>query len=85
MPPHQGHQQGLNVDIRPMRSDWQETALTWSDAIYSQGLTRELIQFIRASGQVGSILFNDPVIIHENLVHQYKGHDNHLHVSFNFA
>jgi hypothetical protein len=85
MPPHQSHQQGLNVDIRPLRSDWQESALTWADAIYSQSLTRELIQFIRATGQVSNILFNDPLLIQENLVQQYAGHDNHLHVSFNFT
>jgi hypothetical protein len=85
MPPHQSHRQGLNVDIRPMRSDWQEVPVNWFDAIYSQQLTRELIQFVRATSQVGNILFNDPGLVNENLVQQSVGHDNHLHVTFAFT
>lgn len=82
MPPHQEHRRGFNVDIRPMRFDWQEIPVNWFDAAYNRSLTRELIQFIRASCHVGNIRFNDVNLINEGLVQQTKGHDNHLHVDF---
>ncbi len=29
-----------------------------------------------------TVLFNDPVLVREGLTKPYRGHDNHLHLTF---
>ena len=81
-PPHASHQQGRDVDFRPMRADRQNLPCTWNDRGYSRPYTRELIKFLRAHARIIAIFFNDPVLIQEKLVQRCTGHDNHLHVRF---
>lgn len=79
--PHSTHREGLNVDIRPVRSDRRESSVTYRDSSYSRPLTQQLVDLIHGSSvlKVSSILFNDPNI---RGVKPYKGHDDHLHVTF---
>lgn len=81
-PPHSTHREGLNVDIRPVRNDNSEEAVTYKDATYSRTLTQDLVNLIYANPvlTVSSILFNDPGV---QRVKPYTGHDNHVHVTFN--
>jgi peptidoglycan hydrolase-like protein with peptidoglycan-binding domain len=81
-PPHSTHREGLNADIRPVRSDRGESPVTYQDSSYSRALTQELVNLIFANPVLGvsSILFNDPSV---QRVKAYQGHDNHLHVTFN--
>jgi Penicillin-insensitive murein endopeptidase len=81
MPPHKSHQNGLDVDIRPVRNDGQEQAVRHDLPSYSRSLTQELVDRVRANGvlAVQYIFFNDPAI---RGVRPWPGHDDHLHVRF---
>ncbi|HRD48052.1 MAG TPA: peptidoglycan-binding domain-containing protein [Candidatus Contendobacter sp.] len=78
MSPHQTHQHGTHVDIRPLRKDDKNLPVTISDPNYSRDLTKLLVQSLLSHRNVKSILFNDTAI---SGVKSYAGHDNHLHVS----
>jgi|GEM_PF-2683791 len=84
MAPHSSHQVGLDVDLRPMRTDNGQCTnrMQWNWNGYDRDATRKLINDLRATGRVKSILFNDPVLRGEGLTTYYAGHDNHLHVRF---
>lgn len=83
MNPHVSHQNGRDVDIRLVTNNGKEIGLTYEDAAYSRSLTQELVNLIRSSSVVGlnvrTILFNDPKV---RGVTFFKGHKDHLHVSF---
>lgn len=77
--PHSSHRTGRDVDLRTVRNDGQEAGGTWMDASYSRALTQELVDLLWATGEVETILFNDPEI---KGVTPWPGHDDHLHVRF---
>jgi peptidoglycan hydrolase-like protein with peptidoglycan-binding domain len=83
---HDTHEQGLDVDLRPMRKaeDQCRHRTDWHWASYDRVATRALAQAIRATapGHVKLIYFNDPVLIKEGLTRRLSGHDNHLHVRY---
>ena len=86
IPGHNTHEQGLDVDVRPMR-DARNQCTNGTDyrfASYNRTATRALIREIRAAapGHVKVIYFNDPVLIGEGLTTRFAGHDNHLHVRY---
>ncbi len=78
MSPHQSHQQGLHLDVRPLRKDKRNSPVTISDPQYSRESTTLLVKSLRAHRNVKSILFNDSQI---TSVSSWSGHDNHLHVT----
>lgn len=78
MSPHQSHQKGLDVDIRPLRNDRVHSPVTISDPHYDRETTRWLVESLLAHRNVRRILFNDTHIVG---VHFFPGHHNHLHVS----
>ncbi|HBB88169.1 MAG TPA: hypothetical protein DC047_11180 [Blastocatellia bacterium] len=82
--PHGHHLLGLRIDIRPMRTDGAPSPTNYRDPLYSQSLTIELAQGLRAINGVQSILFNDPVLIRMGLTRHWDLHDNHLHVTFQY-
>ena len=86
MPGHVTHEQGLDVDVRPMRrsEDQCRWGVNWRWSTYDRAATRDLIKAVRvtAQGHVKLIYFNDPVLIKEGLVRWYAGHDDHLHVRY---
>ena len=87
IPGHASHEQGLDVDLWPIRTDdAQCTAgrITWQSGTYDRDATRRLVQAIRAAapGHVQLVFFNDPVLVGEGLTTQYPNHDNHLHVRY---
>jgi penicillin-insensitive murein endopeptidase len=77
---HQGHQLGGEIDVRPARIDGTQTGVTYKDSQYDRAATQRLIEAFRATGQVGTILFNDPVLISKGLVQPARKHDDHFHV-----
>ena len=81
MDPHKSHRNGFDVDIRPVTNNGKEIGLRYQDAVYSRQLTQELVDLIHSSSglKVRTILFNDP---QAKGVSFYKGHNDHLHVSF---
>lgn len=83
---HQTHEQGMDVDIRPMRDakDQCRWGVNWRWSTYDRAATRDLVKAIRqtAYGHVKLIYFNDPVLIREGLTTPYAGHDDHLHIRY---
>ena len=86
IPGHQTHEQGLDLDIRPVRDrdDQCHWGTNWHYTSYDRTATRQMIKAIRAAapGHVKLIYFNDPVLIGEGLTVHFTGHDDHLHVRF---
>lgn len=86
IPGHATHEQGLDVDLRPMRraEDQCTWGTNWRLSSYDRAATRDLVRAIRATapGHVKLIYFNDPVLIEEGLTRWYTGHDDHLHVRY---
>jgi peptidoglycan hydrolase-like protein with peptidoglycan-binding domain len=83
---HQGHEQGLEVDIRPVRDNRDQCrwGTNWRVASYDRTATRALIKAIRnaAPGHVKLIYFNDPKLVAEGWSTWFSGHDDHLHVRY---
>ena len=84
-PFHKSHQNGIDMDIRPMRNDGKEEGVKISDRHYSRALTNELIELFLSQGilRVDKIFFNDRTLIDRYPGVQYQeGHDNHFHIRF---
>jgi hypothetical protein len=81
MPPHASHRRGVDIDIRPMRSDGQDGRVAYNEPGYSRALTQDLVNRLRRNGRlrVQFIFFNDPGVTG---VRNWPGHHNHLHVRF---
>ena len=79
MAPHDSHTRGVDVDIRPLRSDAVEGRVAWQEKGYSTERTRRLVEIAHEDPNLKSILFNDAKIIG---VKPWAGHDNHLHIRF---
>lgn len=83
---HESHEQGLDIDLRPMRDDERQCSwgTRWTFGSYDRAATRALVKAIRAAapGHVKVIYFNDPVLIREGLVRWRTGHEDHLHVRY---
>lgn len=86
IPGHQSHEQGMDVDIRPMRdaNDQCSWGTNWRYSTYDRAATRALVKAIRATayGHVRLVYFNDPVLVREGLTTWYTGHEDHLHIRY---
>ena len=76
--PHEGHQSGLDVDIRAIRKDGRQLPVKWTDAQYDREATTKLINLFCQSCAVKVIYFNDPKIT--RVMRRFR-HDNHFHVT----
>lgn len=76
--PHEGHQSGLDVDVRLIRKDGLENPAKWTDAQYDFEATARLINLFFESGIVKVIYFNDLRI--PRVKPRFR-HDNHFHVT----
>lgn len=79
MPPHASHRRGVDVDLRPQRSDRARAPVTIHDPHYSRARTRQVVELLSRDDNLKMILFNDGEI---RGVRPWLGHDNHLHVRF---
>ena len=86
IPGHETHEQGLDVDVRPMRDAENQCSYptNYRQTAYDRAATRALIREICAAapGHVKVIYFNDPVLIGEGLTTRLSGHDDHVHVRY---
>lgn len=80
MPPHLSHRLGVDVDVRPMRTDGQNARVTIDDAAYDRAATTALIDMWWRKAPVQLVLFNDPTVIGAELSRPSPGHGNHFHV-----
>jgi len=77
---HEGHETGLDIDVRVPRRDGR-SGTTISVGDYDRSAARAMIQAFRAQGAlVRRVLFNDRQLIAEGLCQASSGHDNHFHV-----
>lgn len=79
MPPHSSHRKGVDVDIRPLRTDGKRKAVDMDSKDYSHELTKKVVEIARRDPNLQSILFNDPKILG---VTKWNGHHNHLHLRY---
>jgi hypothetical protein len=78
-PDHKSHRRGVDVDVRPLRTDKKNEGVTVSDPAYSLELTKTMVSYIWEDPNTALILFNDSRIAR---VTPATGHDNHLHIRF---
>lgn len=85
-PPHDSHQNGLDVDIRYVRNDGQEIGLNIADdkqrQYYDAANTVVLLNRLRKYGRV-TIIYMDTVhagITVRDPIRYWDGHEDHFHV-----
>ena len=79
MPPHKSHRVGLDVDVRPMRTDGANEPVTITDPDYDRATTTALIALWWKKAPVQSLFFNDPTVIAAGLSQFVNGHHHHFH------
>lgn len=79
MPPHASHRRGIDVDIRPQRTDGTRAPVNFTDPDYSRENTRKVVVELHKDENLDFIFFNDKAI---DGVRFWEGHNNHLHVRF---
>lgn len=76
---HSSHQDGLQVDIRPMRKDGLHLPVTWHQTDeYDKDATAALISVFFSHPLVTQVLFNDTSV--HPCVKPWEHHDDHFHV-----
>lgn len=76
-PPHSGHQNGLQVDVRALRKDGKNLPVNYKDNNYDRDGTARLINCFFDTGLVSIVYFNDLQIAR---VRHLPKHDDHFHV-----
>ncbi|MEZ6186015.1 MAG: penicillin-insensitive murein endopeptidase [Planctomycetota bacterium] len=76
MPGHVSHQLGVDVDVRPVRSDGRTGPVTIYQSAYSRTLTQRLLNLFVAELRIRLILFNDR---YTRPVQSYPNHHHHFH------
>lgn len=79
MPPHKSHRRGVDVDIRPQRTDGARAGVKITASAYDREKTRTVVNELRKDANLEYIFFNDSDI---EGVRYWVGHDDHLHVRF---
>lgn len=79
MAPHSSHRRGVDVDIRPQRTDQAHLPVTITDPDYSHERTKQVVEAAYKDDNLQLILFNDNKITG---VRHFEGHHNHLHMRF---
>ena len=80
MPPHHSHRVGLDVDVRPMRTDGANAPVNITDSAYDRATTTALIALWWKKAPVQSLFFNDQTVIAAGLSQFVNGHHHHFHV-----
>lgn len=75
---HKGHRSGKDVDVRLLRKDKMESAVTRFDTQYDRDATAQLIRIFFEFSFVQPIFFNDPSVPR---VRPLIRHDDHFHVT----
>lgn len=80
LPPHKSHRLGVDVDVRPVRTDGKNLPVKVDEAEYDRATTTALIELWWEKAPVQAIFFNDPTVIAARLSQFVDGHHNHFHV-----
>lgn len=76
--PHESHQDGLQVDVRPLRRDGSHVPIKYFQSGYDRAATARLISIFQSHPFVKQVYFNDVEIPG---VRSLVGHDDHFHVA----
>jgi penicillin-insensitive murein endopeptidase len=76
--PHESHQDGLQVDVRPLRIDGSQVPVKYFQSGYDRAATAKLISIFQSHPLVKQVYFNDHEIPG---VKSLINHDNHFHVA----
>lgn len=76
--PHKGHKTGLEVDVRALRKDGMQLAVTRFSKEYDRGATTKLIALFLTLPNVDAVFFNDDNV--SSRVRSRPLHDDHFHV-----
>ena len=76
-PPHVSHRVGVDVDVRPLRTDRAEAPMTVGWPGYDRGATWRAIDLLRAEVPTRVVFFNDRAIPGTTPL---SGHSNHFHL-----
>lgn len=79
MAPHESHRRGVDIDIRPQRTDGARSPVIFTDPAYSRENTKKVVDELHKDDNLSFIFFNDTKIVG---VREWAGHNNHLHVRF---
>jgi murein endopeptidase len=74
---HHSHKDGLQVDVRPLRTEGAHRPVTWLQSEYDGEATAKLIAIFLSYPLVKQVLFNDNRIPG---VRHWPRHDDHFHV-----
>jgi hypothetical protein len=80
LPPHKSHRLGVDVDVRPMRTDGKNEPVTITESEYDRVLTTALITLWWQKAPVQNVFFNDATVIAAGLSQFVNGHHNHFHI-----
>lgn len=81
-PDHRSHRSGRDVDVRPIRKDNRMDAISVGETQYDSIRTEALVELVRSHYPKVSILFNDDRLVRKGLTKFFRGHHNHLHITF---
>jgi uncharacterized protein YraI len=76
-PPHVSHRVGIDVDVRPLRTDRAEAPMTFGWPGYDRLATWRAIDLLRAEVPTKVVFFNDRAIPGTTPL---EGHSNHFHL-----
>jgi len=82
---HATHQKGLEMDIRPIRTDkltGQAARVSRFDLIYDREATTKLLHLFLEHPMVSKVFFNDDKVQQAlgGRVRSMRGHDDHIHI-----
>lgn len=75
--PHDSHQDGLQVDVRPLRIDGNHVPVKYFQSGYDKAATTRLISIFQSHPMIKKVFFNDSSIPG---VRPMTSHDDHFHV-----
>lgn len=76
---HASHRVGVDVDVRPVRSDGARSPVTYQQSAYSRTHTTNLLNLFAAELRLSNLFWNDARHGSRAPVQHWPNHDNHFH------
>ncbi len=76
---HASHRAGIDVDVRPVRTDGARQPVTYQQSAYSRAETTKLLNLFAGELQLTNVFWNDARHGSRAPVQHWPNHDNHFH------
>ncbi len=76
---HASHRAGIDVDVRPVRTDGAREPVTYQQSAYSRTHTTNLLNLFASELQLSKVFWNDSRHGSRAPVQPWPNHDNHFH------